>query len=508
MSLDLGINVIEVDGNVAPSVQAAPTSNAGFVIRSERGVPGTVRRITSWRKFERSFGGYLKDAYGAYCIKGYFDNGGTVAFVTRVVSDDNGAQAASWAPEDESGLTVRAGRRGGEDPGAWGDALSVRVTRDDGGEGDGEGDDGEVVFTIEVMQGDDVVEVWGGLSVDGDPDPPARNVVEVINDETSGSEYVVVELDDGASAPRNTVDADGDPAFAALEGGADPEPDDDDYIAAFDRFETKAIQLLCCPESTTQDVVVAGIDHCEIRGDAMYVGHSIKGEDASQARDYGQLFQATKRYGALYFPWLKVSDPIGTRKLIPPTGHVLGVYARTARQRGVWKAPAGSSALVRGALDVEHHITDATHTDLVKNGSVNAVRFMEGEGIVVDSSRTLSTSPLWLYVNIRLLFNFVKSSLEDGLRWVVQEPNNEELWNKVKYNTVTPFLMGLWSRGAFGPGSPDEVFTVKCDDDTNSPEDIQQGRFNIEVYFYPSRPAETILLTVGQQEGGASSSES
>jgi uncharacterized protein len=183
------------------------------------------------------------------------------------------------------------------------------------------------------------------------------------------------------------------------------------------------------------------------------------------------------------------------------------VFARIERERGVWKAPAGNAARVSGALDVDQHITDADHTDLVKNGSVNAVRFISGQGIVVDSSRTLSTNPLWLYVNVRLLFNFVKSSLKSGLRWVVQEPNDDRLWNKVKFNSIRPFLLGLWRRGAFGPGAPDDVFSIKIDEENNPPENIQQGIFTAEVYFYPSRPAETVIITVGQQEGGGSASE-
>jgi phage tail sheath protein FI len=91
---------------------------------------------------------------------------------------------------------------------------------------------------------------------------------------------------------------------------------------------------------------------------------------------------------------------------------------------------------------------------------------------------------------------------------VVQEPNNDTLWNKIKYNSVTPFLMDLWRRGAFGPGKPEDVFTVKVDAENNPPANIQQGILNVEVYFYPSRPAETIVLTIGQQEGGATAAES
>jgi len=236
-----------------------------------------------------------------------------------------------------------------------------------------------------------------------------------------------------------------------------------------------------------------------------------KGANMGAAKDYGKKLRGNKVYGALYFPWIRVYDPLdplGQKlKFIPPTGHVLGVYARTERERGIWKAPAGNAARINGALDVQCSITDTEHTDLVKNGSVNAVRFISGQGIVIDSSRTLSTSTLWLYVNVRLLFNFVKSSLKSGLRWVVQEPNNEALWNKIKYNSVTPFLMGLWRQGAFGPGSPEQVFTVKVDAENNPDANIQQGILTVEVYFYPSRPAETIIITVGQQEGGATAGE-
>jgi phage tail sheath protein FI len=106
-----------------------------------------------------------------------------------------------------------------------------------------------------------------------------------------------------------------------------------------------------------------------------------------------------------------------------------------------------------------------------------------------------------------LLFNFVKTSLKQGLRWTVQEPNTEDLWRKVVQNTVRPFLMGLWRRGAFGPGTPEQVFDVKCDIENNRPEDVQQGRLTVDVYFYPSRPAETVVITVGQQEGAGSVSE-
>jgi phage tail sheath protein FI len=112
-----------------------------------------------------------------------------------------------------------------------------------------------------------------------------------------------------------------------------------------------------------------------------------------------------------------------------------------------------------------------------------------------------------MYVGVRLLFNFVKSSLKSGLRWVRQEPNRDALWNAIKFNAVTPFLLGLWRQGAFGTGSPEQVFTVICDASNNPPAQVDQGILTVEIYFYPSKPAETIEIIVGQQPSGATATE-
>jgi phage tail sheath protein FI len=143
----------------------------------------------------------------------------------------------------------------------------------------------------------------------------------------------------------------------------------------------------------------------------------------------------------------------------------------------------------------------------VKEGGVSAIRAIRGAGVIIDSSRTLSTDSRWLFVGTRRLFNFVKSSLRDGLRWVPQEPHDEELRRKVRFNVVTPFLLGLWRQGAFGSDPAEDVFTVKCDASNNPPTEVNIGRFKLEVYFYPVKPAETIVIIVGQQESGATAAE-
>lgn len=525
---NIGLNVVEVDGKATPSIQPAPTSVAAFIIRAQRGVPGTVVSVTNWSQFVEHFGSYIDNAFGAYAVRGFFDNGGSTAFVTRVVkiadeSETIGARSASYGADGDP-LVLTAGYRGEPDPGTWGNALAVRITHPP----EDAPNDIKGTYTLEVQYNSTIVETYAMLDNTGSV-KRGRDPVAVINDPYTGSRYICVESADKQHNPDETVSPNPDEknfvkfGLLAAAGRDDSLTDQANLDAELSKpetlnkisnlFDVYDVQLLCCPETASKAVAEGLIAYCGQRNDCLFVGHTEFGLDFATAKDYitkkdNTDLRGAKRYGAIYWPWIQVTKAGGGQLWIPPTGHIMGVYARTERERGIWKAPAGNAARLNGVLAVEKLISDADHTDLVKNGSINAIRPIPGLGIVIDSSRTLSTSPLWYYVNVRLLFNFVKSSLKAGLRWTVQEPNDEALWNKVKYNSVTPFLMGLWRRGAFGPGAPEDVFTVKIDAENNRPDDIQSGRLNIEVYFYPSRPAETILITVGQQEGAASASES
>jgi phage tail sheath protein FI len=227
---------------------------------------------------------------------------------------------------------------------------------------------------------------------------------------------------------------------------------------------------------------------------------------------FSTQFQAAKVFGALYAPFIQVVDPIAAGSVptlfVPVDGHAMGVYARTDQERGIFKAPAGVAAIVRGALQTSASFTDEEHTSLVREALVNGVRFQAGQGIAIAASRTLSTDNRWRFVNVRLLFNFVKLSLREGLRFVRQEPHTEELRRAVRLNVVRPFLLGLWRQGAFGSDAPDDVFTIKCDAENNPPAQVNLGNFFVEVYFYAARPAETVILTVGQLSAGATADES
>jgi hypothetical protein len=525
--MNLGINLVEVNG-ATPSIQGAPTSVAGFVIRSQRGVPGVVQQVSNFSQFMDLFGGYVaagnvngtQTSYvGAYAIRGFFDNGGTIAYVLRVVATAavadptnpvTAATASTHAFQNAgstTALTVTAGYRGQTDPGVWGNGIAISIVPN---ANVSNGFDLTVfqATTVNGVTTYKVLETWAKLVIGG---AAGAQKPEALNDPATGSKFVTVTTT-GTTPPAQVT-------HVLLTGGADDNLSattvttlDSALTAPFTTpslFDPLPVQLLACPETSSISVVQSALTYCATRGDCTFVGHVPDGgaQPLAAAKTYGQSLQGDKVYGALYLPFIQVVDPIGGLIWIPPTGHVLGVYARTDQQRGIWKAPAGDEARVQNALAVRATLNDTDHTDLVKNGSVNAIRPITGAGIVIDSSRTLSTNTLWLYVNVRLLFNFVKTSLKLGLRWVVQEPNDTVLWNKIKFNSVTPFLMGLWRRGAFGPGAPADVFTVKVDAVNNPPASIQQGILNVEVYFYPSRPAETIVITVGQQQGAASAAE-
>ena len=583
MATNIGLNVIEVDGTAAAPIQGTAVSVGAFNVLTKRGVPNQPARVTSFTEFVDRFGSFDPGGFGAYLVRGFFDNGGQRAYVNRVAGTGanapttaNATIAQSSAANAPALLALEGGFRGQTDPGTWANGMAVSFTPSfssgtrnsaavakDGTTlarvaGFAVGDTvvlqdgtnraivtismltaatGEVKWTPDLGSPGDFTaatvvsstdfdlavtragetqpaETWTRLTlVRGD----ANYAVTRLNDVALGSKLIRAS-DPRAADAQTAADTPGIATTVTLANGADGSVSASDFIGdetthtGFHAFDAFDVQLVCT-ERGDPAIVTAGLDYCEERGDCMFVGSVLEGSvGGGTAIEYGAGFQGQKVYGALYGPWIDVSDPLAPGptqiKRIPPTGHVMGVYARTETTRGIFKAPAGDGARLLGALDVEYRLSDAEHTDLVEMGSVNGIRAIPGAGIVIDASRTLSTDLRWRYVNVRLLFNYVKSSLKQGLRWVKQEPNRDQLWDAVKYGSVRPFLLGLWRQGAFGTGEPDEVFTIIVDATNNPPEEVDKGNFKLEVYFYPSKPAETIVIVVGQQPSGATAAES
>jgi hypothetical protein len=189
--------------------------------------------------------------------------------------------------------------------------------------------------------------------------------------------------------------------------------------------------------------------------------------------------------------------------LIPPSGHMAGIWARNDDTRGVHKAPANE--VVRGAISLELQITKGEHDQLNPSG-INCIRAFPGRGVRVWGARTISSDPEWRYLNVRRLFNYVEESILEGTQWVVFEPNDPRLWDAVKRN-VSAFLRRVWRDGALFGTSAAEAFFVKCDAENNTQDTIDIGQLIIDVGIAPVKPAEFVIFRIAQFAGGAAVSE-
>jgi len=209
--------------------------------------------------------------------------------------------------------------------------------------------------------------------------------------------------------------------------------------------------------------------------------------------------QSEKGFGAFYFPRIQVADPFnGGLVYVPPSGHIAGVWARTDTERGVHKAPA--NAPIRCAVGLQQDITRADQ-EVLNPAGVNCIRSLDNT-IKIWGARTLADEASeWRYLNVRRLFNMIEESIARGTRWVVFEPNDRPLWQDIKRD-VSAFLRTIWRAGALMGRTPEQAFFVKCDEETNPQEEIDQGKVIIQIGIAPVKPAEFIIFRIGQFSGG------
>jgi uncharacterized protein len=224
-----------------------------------------------------------------------------------------------------------------------------------------------------------------------------------------------------------------------------------------------------------------------------------KPQDAS--RWLSEEFNRRSQYAALYYPWIQVPNPRnqGRPIAIPPSGHMMGVWARTDETRGVYKAPANE--VPKGVIGLSYDC-NFREQELLNPIGINCIRTFPNRGIRIWGARTLVEPDIteWRYINVRRLVSYIEKSLEIGLQWVVFEPNDEDLWARVT-RTVSNFLTGLWRQGALMGATPAEAFYVKCDGDLNTAETMILGRLYVEIGVCPVRPAEFVVFRIGQWTG-------
>jgi len=271
------------------------------------------------------------------------------------------------------------------------------------------------------------------------------------------------------------------------------------------------IALVAMPDTVTLPVaaqktaVDSLIEHCRAARYRMAIVDPPRDSALSEVRGFRSQFDSS--YAALYYPWLRIIDPIHRPDPgmppptldVPPSGYVAGVFARTDIERGVHKAPANEVV-----LGVEQFVTNVTfdRQSVLNPEGVNALRFFEGRAYRVWGARTMSSDPEWRYVNVRRLFNFLEHSIDRSTQWAVFEPNNERLWGSIR-QSIEDFLLTVWRTGALMGTRPEDAFFVRCDRTTMTQNDLDNGRLICLIGVAPTYPAEFVIFRIGQMTASA-----
>jgi len=557
-----GVYVEEYD-NSPRSIEGVGTSTAGFVGMAEKGpVEGEALLVTNFKDFTRQFGGFLSEfSFGQYrflanAVEQFFINGGTRCYVSRVVPAD-----AVCATKTVGPLTVTAAN-----PGKWGNRIQVTVSTVNtrklqliakSAEGyiakstDGfrEGDlvvvDGEynritsiyddsisfekpftkkvvddkiipqtllyrVTLSISVRYNDEV-ENYTGLTLN--PMDPYYVMNRVQKSEMVKFELKQVDkignpveliFGKGQTSAMITLEKGTDGNLSKVNAGTyigvDNGPGKRTGIQSF--VENNIVSMMAIPGIVDPEVQMALVSHCELLKSRFAILDMP--EDMYKTADLiGFRNVVDSTYAAFYHPWIQVYDrAAGQPGFVPPSGAIAGIYSRTDITRGVHKAPANETVFCTG-LEINYNKGEQ---DILNPAGVNLIRAIPGQGIRVWGARTASSNSAFKYVNVRRLFIYVEESIKANTNWVVFEPNDTTLWQRVSM-TISSFLDGMWRSGMLTGNSPAEAYFVEIGPTTMSRDDIMNGRLICNIGIAPSRPAEFVIFRVTQHTAEAGGGE-
>jgi len=429
---------------------------------------------------------------------------------------------AALAPITKARLSVDTLNLEAAYEGAWGNQLRARVDHDV--KGDGAAD----LFNLSVRDGlTGTVEQFRNVSV---VKGHVRQVDNVLENESrlvrvSGTPTTTKPAAHPDPQPGENVWGDNTPATNSAVAEADQASDgsrlqQDDFVGTgkegakqglYALEQADLFNLLCLPpylESGDVDtgLITTAATYCQDRRAFLLVDppSDWTSKDLAKAGIEAGV-GTTSNYAALFFPRLRQPNPLHDNQFedFVPCGAVAGVFARTDTQRGVWKAPAGLEATLRGVPQLSVSLTDAENGELNPLG-VNCLRAMPAAGRVIWGSRTLEgddrLASEWKYIPVRRLALYIEESLYRGTQWVVFEPNDEPLWAQIRLN-VGAFMHNLFRQGAFQGQTPREAYFVKCDGESTTQNDINLGIVNIIVGFAPLKPAEFVIIKIQQIAG-------
>ncbi|MDG3548128.1 phage tail sheath family protein [Methanobacterium formicicum] len=538
-----GVYVEEIEIGAKP-IEGVSTSTAGFLGKTERG-PTAVHLVTSFESFKRIYGSYIPESYLAYAVEGFFNNGGKRCFIGRIVGN-NAEKSSTTTPFKIDAVGA----------GTWGD--KVGIIKDIASRDLASGEKTPKFFKLIVgywqnpdpktasIENADYLEIHDNLSEDP---TSSEYYVNKLSEPKNESKLIKVSSSNPGNNPGNNprtrtkkperekknpeknnpekkstghkntpntqenIEPSKTPQF--LTGGKDgdnltaPDFKGSDKIGAKTGLtafeEIDEISIVYAPDihkladdTNKEEVMGKIILHCENLKDRFAIFEAFNGSnDIATLRT-----PKDTKYAAFYYPWVEIYDPlVKGPNFVPPGGHIAGIYARSDTERGVHKAPANE--VVRGVNDLEFIITGEEQGSLNPKG-VNCIRSFPARGIRVWGARTMSSDPLWKYINVRRLFLYLEESIDEGTQWVVFEPNDEKLWDRVK-QTITQFLTQVWKDGALMGTKAEEAFFVKCDRTTMTQNDIDNGRLIVIIGVSPVKPAEFVIFRIAQWTAGAKS---
>jgi phage tail sheath protein FI len=518
-----GVYIEEVASGVR-TITGVPTSITAFVGVSARGPVSDPVFVNSYADYERTFGRLGPGNPMAYSVFQYYQNGGSQAVIVRIAAGDAGAATVALDTGAGPDVVLTASSSG-----AWGGQLRARVDY-----ADASGTDYNLTVR-DMATGEQ--ERYVKVSLDPNSNRRLDRMLEssALVTSTGALDQRPVAHPDPATPGADPLNPGGgvtNTYTQATPGAVGSAIGDGDFIGSeagktgiYQLLKTDIFNILVFPPLgvtelvTTTDgdpqlvsnaVLSQALTLCYARR-AMLVVDSPAAWETVQNTVTGMgsfaLSGESAKNAALYFPYLRITDPdttqLGRKIDMPPAGAVAGVYARTDVQRGVWKAPAGTDASLAGVPELSLKLTDLENGRLNPLG-VNCLRSFPIIGRVVWGARTLRGADVladdWKYVPVRRLALFIEESLYRGTQWVVFEPNDEPLWGQIRLS-VGAFMQNLFRQGAFQGSSAKEAYFVKCDKDTTTQNHINLGIVNIHVGFAPLKPAEFVIIRIQQMAG-------
>lgn len=484
-----GVYVQETLNPTAPVVGAASDTVAAFIGANDQG-PTLPTLVTSWSEYTSKFGTWNTVASNnlPLALYMYFANGGNRAYVARAVAGSPAVATRTFS--DRAGTPLNTLRITANSYGTWGNGLNISIT-DSVTTGK---------FDITVYQGGTtdayVVEQFTELSM---ASTDARYAPTVVN---AGAKYITAT--DLVSATTGTNKNPALVANVSLASGTNGSTVS--TITSYSTFDTvKESLILNVPGFTDATTVNAALSYAASREDVFVV---IDGKDDTAANQLTLAASYTaSSFGAVYYPQITIADPTlgvsgasGSTKTIGAGAAVVGLYVATDTARGVFKAPAGLQARLAGAVSVPV-LTNAELDSLNSaSAAVNAIKYISGSGIVVMGARTLKSGYVDKYVPVRRTLIYLRKSLTDLSQFALFEPNDAALWRRIN-SSFSSFLTGFWAQGGLTGGSPNQAYYVKVDSSNNPQASIDNGEVHIEIGVALQRPAEFVIIKIGQFNG-------